>query len=152
MNLLFLEVFAFSGTFFTDPFQDGLIVSEIANDSRKPIYQDPDQDLDMLGGLGQAIQTIWAIMFEATNVESPTHHEKLNVALKTVVKRNRPYTNRERGMKSILLYSIHLLKRYCVHKLVWKCNWNIVHYLKLVLVTIQDMLIVTEDDCGNIRK
>lgn len=62
MNLLFLEVFAFSGTFFTDPFQDGLIVSEIASDSRKPIYQDPDQDpdqdLDMLGGLGQAIQTI----------------------------------------------------------------------------------------------
>lgn len=32
-------------------------------------------------------------MFEVTNVESPTHHEKLDVALKTVVKRNAPYTN-----------------------------------------------------------
>lgn len=73
MNLLFLEVFAFSGTFFTDPFQDSLIVSEIANDSRKPISQDPDRDLDMLGGFGQAIETIWAIMFEATNVDRVSH-------------------------------------------------------------------------------
>ena len=33
------------------------------------------------------------MMFEVTNVESPTHHEKLDVALKTMVKRNAPYTN-----------------------------------------------------------
>lgn len=58
-----LALFPLSGTFFTDPFQDYLNGSEIANYSRKLIYQDSDQDINMLGDFGQAFETIWAIMF-----------------------------------------------------------------------------------------
>ena len=100
MNLLFLVVFPLSGTFFTDPFQDYLNGSEIVNYSRKLIYQDSDQDINMLGNLLKLYEPLY---FEATNVESPTHHEKFDVILKTMLKRNIPYINMERGMKSILL-------------------------------------------------
>lgn len=53
--------------------------------------------------LGKLLKLYDPLYFEATNVESPTHHEKLDVTLKTVLKRNIPYINMERGMKSILL-------------------------------------------------
>lgn len=46
-------------------------------------------------------------MCEATNAESFTDCEELEVSLKTMVKRNIPHTNKGVGTKSILLYSIH---------------------------------------------
>lgn len=70
-----------------------------------------------------------------------------------MVKRAIPYISMGEGMKSILLHSIHLLKPYYIHKLVLKCNGNMICCLKLrLVVTIQDMLIVNKDDCGHIMK
>lgn len=48
-------------------------------------------------------------MFEATNAESPTYYEKLDVTLKTIVKINIPYTNMgggRHGINSIILNSL----------------------------------------------
>lgn len=53
--------------------------------------------------LGKLLKLYEPLYFEATNVESPTHHEKFDVTLKTMLKRNIPHINMERGMKSILL-------------------------------------------------
>ena len=64
--------------------------------------------------LGKLLKLYEPLCFEATNVGSPTHHEKFDFTLKTMVKRNIPYLNMERGMKSILLCGF--AESYYIHK------------------------------------
>lgn len=72
MNLLFPELYSLSETCFTDHFQAWFIVSETANYSREPTYKNHKYDLHVMGDFGQAIQTLWTFMFEATNASCPT--------------------------------------------------------------------------------
>lgn len=58
MNLLFPRNLPPFRDFFTYPFQGCSLVSEIANYSREPTYEDHKQDLNVSGEFGQAIQTL----------------------------------------------------------------------------------------------